>query len=233
MERFDEIKRKLAELRQLDSRLELWGAPDHGYRLCAPITQRELRRREEQCGVTFPESYVAFLLELGNGGAGPGVGLYTLGDAVSKFEEHGDRCDKHHYIRPRLDLPFPATTMLTEAICKAREQATRQWREQSPKDMYAFMKWPKLSMPDNIDGVMYISDDHCSAYHLVTTGEQRGNVWLMGGPASWLPCHDDANQLDFLDWYESWLDESLKPETLERLKPGAFEKWENQNRGNA
>jgi hypothetical protein len=212
MARLDDIKQKLTELQRLDSGLQFWGARNHEYRLHAPLAVDELRRYEEQYGVRFPESYASFLLELGNGGAGPGVGLYTLSESVSKFEEKCDWCKKHRYVRPCLDLPFPANTMLAEVMCKIHEQVAN--------DIYEQMKRPKVHLPSNIDGVMEVSNESCCQLYLVVTGDQRGCIWSAGNQEDdWLPAGDDPNRLGFLDWYESWLDGSLMP--------GALESWLN------
>lgn len=218
MGRLDDIRQKLAELQRLDSRLQFWGARNHGYRLHAPLAEQELRRYEEQYGVRFPEPYASFLLELGNGGAGPGVGLYTLSESVSKFEEKCDWCEKRRYVRPRLDLPFPANSMLAEVMCKIWERVAN--------DIYEQMKRPKVHLPFNIDGVMEVSNESCCQLYLVVTGDQRGNLWSAGNQEDdWLPAGHDPNRLDFLDWYESWLDSSLMP--------GALQSWLDSTDGDA
>jgi hypothetical protein len=46
----------------------------------------------------------------------------------------------------------------------------------------------------------------------------NGNIWSAGNQGdNWLLAGRDPNRLDFLDWYESWLDSSLMP--------GALESW--------
>jgi hypothetical protein len=51
----------------------------HRYRLAPPAPERELAAFEAAHRVTLPAEYRAFLGEIGNGGAGPGRGLYPLG----------------------------------------------------------------------------------------------------------------------------------------------------------
>ncbi len=52
---------------------------------------------------------------------------------------------------------------------------------------------------------------------LVMDGEQRGTVWYGGDGLA--PCADqDGQQLGFLGWYESWLDEWLAPGAIERRR---------------
>jgi hypothetical protein len=70
---------------------EQWGAEDskrmkgddlgwhHRYRLGPPVPGRELAAFEAAHRVTLPAEYRAFLAEVGNGGAGPGHGLYAFG----------------------------------------------------------------------------------------------------------------------------------------------------------
>ena len=84
MEPLHEIKRKLRELRCLDSKLRLWGAANHGYRPHAVLRRKEIQRYERKYQITFPEEYAAFLIEVGDGGAGPGVGPYRLCESYCK-----------------------------------------------------------------------------------------------------------------------------------------------------
>ncbi len=51
--------------------------------------------------------------------------------------------------------------------------------------------------------------------YLVVTGELRGTVWLTDGYA-FSPWTGDTGRLDFLSWYEAWLDEWLAPGAIER-----------------
>jgi hypothetical protein len=65
----------LARLKALDPELMVVGASVHKYELNPSATDEEMMAWELTCGVRLPADYRAFLLEVGNGGPGPGQGL--------------------------------------------------------------------------------------------------------------------------------------------------------------
>lgn len=72
------IRLRLVLRRLLDPALIVFGADEHRYRLNPRITTDQLRDFEALHGVTLPDDYRQFLLEAGNGGAGPYYGLMSL-----------------------------------------------------------------------------------------------------------------------------------------------------------
>src|SRR5260221_8063999 len=73
---------KLERLRDADQELSLYGAHQHRYRLGPPLADGDLRRFERQHRMSLPVEYRAFLLQAGNGGAGPYAGLFPLEAAL-------------------------------------------------------------------------------------------------------------------------------------------------------
>lgn len=73
-----ELKEKLEEAKKADAQLKYFGSKQHKYCLNMPATLNEVKQFEESIGVELPEDYRNFLLYLGNGGAGPFYGLYSL-----------------------------------------------------------------------------------------------------------------------------------------------------------
>lgn len=71
-----------------------FGARAHRYHLNPPISEKELASFEAEHRITLPDDYRSFLLEVGNGGAGPYYGLLPLGESLRS----GD-----------LSRPFPLT----------------------------------------------------------------------------------------------------------------------------
>ena len=57
------------------------------YEMGAPIGAAALAQLEMSQGLELPDEYREFLLDVGNGGAGPGYGLYSLEEALA---ERGD-----------------------------------------------------------------------------------------------------------------------------------------------
>ncbi len=72
---------ELARVRALDPRYQVFGASEHRYELGAPLSAASLAAFEERERVRLPASYRAFLRHAGDGGAGPGYGLYSLAEA--------------------------------------------------------------------------------------------------------------------------------------------------------
>lgn len=63
------------------------GAKTHHYRFNPTASVQEVRQFEAELGITLPESYFRFLTEIGNGGAGPDYGLYSL-EQMRSCNEH-------------------------------------------------------------------------------------------------------------------------------------------------
>jgi tetratricopeptide (TPR) repeat protein len=78
-----EVTRALAELAVIDPERTAFGSRGHDYALNARAREAEVEAFETKWGRRLPEDYRRFLIELGNGGAGPGYGLFPLGRAHS------------------------------------------------------------------------------------------------------------------------------------------------------
>ncbi|WP_372366142.1 SMI1/KNR4 family protein [Candidatus Uabimicrobium sp. HlEnr_7] len=71
------LKKYLNALKKLDEAFFLSGADLHKYSLHLALTEKQVSDMETKY-TSFPYHYRTFLLELGNGGAGPAYGVYTL-----------------------------------------------------------------------------------------------------------------------------------------------------------
>jgi hypothetical protein len=76
------IREKLAQLQSLDVSCQVFGAEKHRYQLGPCLTETEVRAFEAKHQVKLPDDYREFLLEMGNGGAGPGHGLNALDHVI-------------------------------------------------------------------------------------------------------------------------------------------------------
>ncbi len=63
----------------MDARRDVLGADRHDYVLGAPVAEEVVARFEAVHGA-LPPSYRRFIREVGDGGAGPGVGLFPFGE---------------------------------------------------------------------------------------------------------------------------------------------------------
>ncbi len=68
----------LDKARKVDSEYKVFGSDRHKYQLNPPVSMDEVLKVEAEFNIKLPEDYVYFLTEIGNGGAGPYYGLYSL-----------------------------------------------------------------------------------------------------------------------------------------------------------
>lgn len=73
-----ELKAQLEQARIADKDLKQFGANTHEYHWNPPASLEEVEQFEQKIGVSLPEEYRNFLLQAGNGGAGPFYGLFSL-----------------------------------------------------------------------------------------------------------------------------------------------------------
>jgi hypothetical protein len=100
------MRRKLFLRRLFDPVLTNFGADEHHYRLNPPISIDEVITFETRHGVTLPDDYRHFLLQAGNGGAGPAYGLLPLSDDL---------------VWGALAKPFALTEAWDQADCQGPE----------------------------------------------------------------------------------------------------------------
>lgn len=74
------VREQLAELAASDPRHLRFGARAHRYLLRPPLAPDRVEHLEREAGVSLPADYRDFVLELGDGGAGPALGLWPLDD---------------------------------------------------------------------------------------------------------------------------------------------------------
>ena len=202
MSRLRRIREKLDGLRAWDPACEAFGAERHRYRLNPPSSLDRVRAFEAEFGAELPPDYVAFLTELGDGGAGPGYGLHTLDRIADELRTIEREYSLDGGPVRRLNDPFPFTAEHTRLF-------DGHWRETLG-----------LAPPDgdvwNIAGAFMICEYGCAHDgYLAVTGDLRGSVWCTDG-YTFRPWTGEPGRLDFLSWYEAWLDEWLAPGALER-----------------
>lgn len=182
---WDEIRRKLGELRARDRDQKIFGASSHAYRLNKPLSPAVVGDLERRFAVSFPDDYRAYLLELANGGAGPAHGIHRAGWTYDGLDdrrwEDGD------------GIGDPAKPF----------RFTARWN--SPAEYWAagFM-----------DGAVPICDLGCNlAVWLVVSGPERGHVWrdLRADEEGVDPISSIVkDRVTFSEWYEDWLDAALR-----------------------
>src|SRR5262245_20729612 len=97
------IKKKLDELARKDIGFQIFGASSHRYQNKGRLYEHEVKSFEKTYNIHLPPDYREFILQIGNGGAGPFYGLESLADGL--YEDlHYKR--KNDLINPSLEFPF-------------------------------------------------------------------------------------------------------------------------------
>lgn len=82
----DRIKNKLNQAMRKDTAFSEFGSSSHQYRVNGKLTAKELADWQAHNQVTLPEPFAQFLTKIGNGGAGPYYGIYSIEKAASYTE---------------------------------------------------------------------------------------------------------------------------------------------------
>lgn len=214
-ESFDKptVLRLLSDLARKDRSRTVFGSAAHDYKLNPPIPVSAIEEFETRHRIRLPEDYRYFITEIGNGGADPAYGLFPFGqqdDSVSW--EEGD-------LFGDVSRPFPHVEAwnLPESFFKQEpnvppdtpsEEEDRLWEE-----------WDKVEHehywnPSIMNGAIPICHLGCALRQwLVVNGEQRGFIWndYRADHGGVVPLRNDSGeQMNFSDWYMSWLNESLR-----------------------
>ena len=193
--RLETIRVKLEHLIQCDEAQSVFGAGGdfgHHYVRKAVLDETAVRCLEDSFGVRLPEELRVFLMTVHGGGAGPGYGFFVNGD-------------NPRLARRARKFPFDTDTA-RDVIASRLAGGTTPWQtvEAPDTDDEDDDDWPPGS------GFIPIAHQGCGLFDvLVVAGEQRGRVWWCD--MSWGPWYDKTGQqMGFLDWYELWLDSSLR-----------------------
>jgi len=198
------IKEKLTQLKNLDKNLSSFGVQKHKYELNPVLSENEITVFESTYGITLPLGYRAFLKQVGNGGAGPYYGLESLEDG--RYADLDYREDNFVDVsKPFLLLDYwnPIQEMETEEAYNAFQSE------------YLDNKW--------VNGLLRLSNFGCGvSINLVVNGKEYGNIWVddRGNDAGIYPDPylSQNSRIDFLGWYEVWLDEYIANSSKKKKK---------------
>src|SRR5262245_24909097 len=82
---YNEIQAKLRLLQESAKALNVFGAESHQYQSFPPLAEGFVQQFELQHRITLPADYRGFLIQVGNGGAGPSYGFFKLGEMDDGF----------------------------------------------------------------------------------------------------------------------------------------------------
>lgn len=188
------------------------GSENHGFELRPTLSLDDVERFEELHQVRLPEEYREFLLELGDGGAGPFGGVFSLVDRQRIQLDHLDvpgflQTAFPHSTKWRPDEPVEPLEGESDADFEAREQRFDEWYFE----------------PDRVFGSLAVAyNAYGDTVRLVVTGPERGMLWD-DGRSNMIGLFPRA--LTFQQWYEDWLrfpgnptGEPTRPRTPDELK---------------
>ncbi len=181
------LPQKLARLREIDGHCLLPGAEIHRYRLNPVLDRQQVVRFETEHEIELPDDYREFLINLGDGGAGPCYGLSSLSGAA---------------IWGPLKDPFPFTDPV-------HPFADVEEVDDEPYDALRTRCYSGCLLIGHEGCGHWIM--------LVVSGQERGNIWYdhnvddggfrpaRKGFATWYEC-----------WLDEWLSDPGLRDRLER-----------------
>ena len=199
----ERIKAKLIKAREVDTSLKAFGARSHRYEIGPPVSTEQILEFESKYSVSLPESYKAFLLNIGNGGhsknssaAGPFYGIYPFGKHIGELVYEG------------AEEALRKESMLSPDMTADEWDALREILEDDDLSEEDYVK----ELGRIYGGILPLGSQGCTYLHaLVLTGKYKGKVVNLD--------HDNQQprftfEDHFLGWYERWLDEVINGELL-------------------
>ncbi|MGW5879089.1 SMI1/KNR4 family protein [Nocardiopsis terrae] len=186
-----------------------YGGTGHHFRLAAPLSEPEVTEAETRWGVSLPEDYRGFLLQVGAGGAGPGYGLSTLHRTGTGWEWTDVGGETRH---EALTVAFPTSEERVRRLAEheAREPTRSGFATREAFEA-AYRVWRDADdelFDTSSDGAVCLSHEGCGhCLWLVVTGPERGSMWVDGFSADggFRPLGTPHERVGFADWYLDWV----------------------------
>jgi hypothetical protein len=193
----------------------VFGSETHGFRVFPPLSEERVRAFEAKHRIVLPLEYRGFLMNIGNGGAGPYYGLFKLGEMDDGFE-HKAWTEDGGFVGI-LSEPFPHTEPWNDLTGKPQFDEEREndheWEYEYNRQLD---DWENSHYWNtrHVNGAIPICHLGCALRQwLVVTGAEAGNVWnddrvdLRGlSPLQ----QGTLRRVTFLQWYTFWLDEGME-----------------------
>jgi SMI1 / KNR4 family (SUKH-1) len=206
---FESIKVDLERLRLAQKRPNVFGAESHEFKLNPPLSESAIIKFEKKYDIYLPQDYRRFLIEVGNGGAGPYYGFFKLGEMDDWRKEYRKWKENDGFMGD-LSEPFPHTAPWNDLTGEPNYDEENEEEYELQMDAFEEKYWD----PKNINGAIPICHLGCALRQwLVITGPEAGHVW----------CDDRADlkglfpltapgktRVTFYEWYRGWLDEAIQ-----------------------
>ncbi|MFP9116827.1 SMI1/KNR4 family protein [Flavobacterium sp. RNTU_13] len=196
------IKNKLDLLRNKDRQLKIFGANRHKYTLNKCLNLKKIMAFENENKCILPQGYKLFLIHIGNGGAGPNYGLEPLENSL--FDDLDYK--RGELLNPGRPFPYENNWNLSFRPKHSIEENDELYYEELEEFENLYFN------PEHINGSIRISNLGCGTYeNLVVSGSEKGNIWVdcRASDGGIYPNLKNNQRINFLDWYELWLDKSL------------------------
>lgn len=183
------IKKTIDKAAKIDHNFKVFGSKKHKYILNPVISLDQIRLFEQKYQITLPKEYVYFLTQIGNGGAGPYYGLYSL-ETVEQ---------KNYYLKESVQNPVFIDKTLTPELWKEKTQILED--SDCSDEVYDEIESQVAA------GGLEIGTQGCSYGNiLMYKGSETGKIvyfdWDISSESS-----PYLTGMTFLDWYLSFFEE--------------------------
>jgi hypothetical protein len=192
----------------------VFGANKHRFIIHPPLSEKEVSDFEKVHRVTLPHEYRGFLLQVGNGGAGPAYGLFKLGEIDDGFDEKP--WTENDGFVGTLSKSFPHADPWNDTSDMPIYDESRaddlKWEEEYERqyELWQGRYWNT----EIVNGAIPICHVGCAVRQwLVVTGPEAGNVWddFRTDHKGLRPLQQkEGGRVTFLLWYRSWLEQALQ-----------------------
>jgi hypothetical protein len=202
----EDIRHGLLQLREATPQPRVFGAEAHEFILHPPLNEAVVRKFENKHRIQLPADYRRFLIELGNGGAGPFYGVFKLGEMDNNYD-HKKWKESDGFIGV-LAKPFPHVAAWNELPAQPEESEDEEEYERL-LNIFDDIYWNT----DNVNGAIPLCHEGCATRDwLVVTGSEAGNMWhdARADQKGLRPIvKSGKKRVTFIEWYMYWLKEAL------------------------
>ena len=203
---FDRILQDLERVRRSGRQLEIFGGNAHHFECNPLLAEHDLLKFETRHKIHLPADYREYLLQVGNGGAGPAYGVFRLGEMDDGFGFMP--WESLEGFVGDLSKPFPYTAAWNDLTGMSPAEGLSDEAHDAQLEAFDRVYYYPL------DGAFPICHRGCALRDwLVVSGAEYGNVWqddradYNGLSPFTLP---GLSRVTFLQWYRAWLDEALQ-----------------------
>ena len=205
-------------LGEADRKRAIFGANGHEYKLRPCLLEGKIVEFEVRYSIRLPDDYRRFLMEVGNGGAGPYYGIHGLDELDETREDYWNDLSKPFPYRHQYEGPPDLLKAIKEADA---DESGDEDRRIELVDEY----WLQASR----DGSINICEYGCNLrFLLIVNGSEFGRIWFDATPdltgyspvainpeaplqrySNWCVTDKDTpeeQRIGFADWYHCWLD---------------------------